>query len=158
MSAANKQYRVVNIEILTSPCRKCSEAICNRSSCEKLIAFQSRCDQELPSYGVCNCEGDELPSPVKSNFTNDILEGEAPAPTVDSTEEYEATFDKSEPTPKKERKRKPVVLETKPQPETKPEPAAAEPLIPVDMTLEQIFPPARMAQLAPQKFTQLSLF
>ena len=158
--AANKSYRVVNIEILTSPCRKCSEAICNRTTCAKLIAFQARCDQELPSYGVCDFD-DEFSSPVKSSFSSGCTEDETPDLAADAAETENEVAGKPERKPKAEpkAKRKPVQnFEPKPEPKPEPEPVAAEPLIPVDMTIEQIFPPARMAQLANTQFTQLSLF
>ncbi|WP_224962756.1 hypothetical protein [Geomonas subterranea] len=156
--AANKNYRVVNYEILTSPCRKCSEAICDRDKCAMLIAFRARCDQELPSYGVCDFS-DELPSPVKFNFPKEA-EYEEEAPAAQAEEESESPV-VEKPQRKKAQKQKPepkAKPTPAPKPEPKAEPVAAEPLIPADMTLEQIFPPARMAQLAPQKLTQLSLF
>lgn len=152
--SANKSYRVVNIEILTSPCRKCSEAICNRTTCGQLIAFQARCDQELPSYGVCDFD-DEFSSPVKSSFTSNHLEDEAPAPDADAAETEAPVAEKRAPNRKAKQKVKPEPVQ---QAKAEPEPAAAEPLIPVDMTLDQIFPPARMAQLTKTQFTQLSLF
>lgn len=48
-------YRVVNIPILTSPCRKCSEGgyICiGATNCQKLKDFGKACDQEFTGYGV----------------------------------------------------------------------------------------------------------
>lgn len=156
---ANKSYRVVKMEILTSPCRGCTD-VCNRETCERLTAFQARCDQELPSYGVCDFS-DEISSPVKFNFAKES-EHEDVAPTAQADEESESPV-VEKPQRQKKQKTEPKAKPTpipKParKPEPKEEPVAAEPLIPADMKLDQIFPPARMAKLGLGKLTQLSLF
>lgn len=148
----SKNYRVVNIEILTSPCRKCSEAICNRTACEKLAAFQLRCDQELPSYGVCNFEEDELSTSEKVNI-NQLLEYEEDGPV-----EEEAEFVESSVIEKTEPKQKPVPkAKSKPvrELEQKTTPAPVKPVI-SDIPREQVIPVAALQ--APQKLVQLSLF
>lgn len=123
------KYRVVEIPILQSPCRKCAENICSRSNCSKLVEFNRLCDQEVIGYGVCDF-GEELPAPVKFNYSNEpVYDAEDTAPTAKAADPVQP----------------PSI-----------EPAAANTLIPEDMTLEQVFPPERMAQFGTS--TQLSLF
>lgn len=131
------KYRVVEVPILQSPCRKCTENICSRSNCSKLVEFNKRCDEEVTGYGVCDFS-DELPAPVKFNYSKEMAyEEEDLAPAAKA----------AEPAPT------PVV---EPEPTLTVEPAPATTLFPADMTLEQFFPPARMAQFG--KPIQLSLF
>lgn len=121
------KYRVVEIPILQSPCRKCTENICDRANCSILVAFNKRCDHEAITYGVCD-PTEDVPSPL--NFDKNEAETENIVP--------------------------PTAQAVSPAPESTVKPAPARTAFPEDMTLEQFFPPARMAQLA--KPVQLSLF
>jgi len=55
-------YRVVNIPILTSPCRKCSEggfACPVSNNCQKLKDFGKACDEQVTGYGVSTPDGSD---------------------------------------------------------------------------------------------------
>lgn len=55
---AKKLYRVVEIPVLTSPCRGCEQSgngYC-RLRCALLAAFQKKCDSEVTGYGISDVE------------------------------------------------------------------------------------------------------
>lgn len=51
------RYTVVNIPILTSPCRNCADEGCIQSRCQKLKNFNAECDRECTGYGVATPDG-----------------------------------------------------------------------------------------------------
>lgn len=151
---SNTKYRVVPMTTLVSPCRGCREGLCEyRDICPPLAAFSGECDQEFSGYGVCDVN----------------IYGEQSAPSVmkriekDADEEIRVSEEKTtaaapihppvaEPAPPKFMILAGKAIHTAPT--AAPEPETT--LIPADMTLDQIFPKKRMAQLAMS--SQMSLF
>lgn len=153
---SNTKYRVVPMTTLVSPCRGCREGICEyRDICPALAAFSGECDQEFSGYGVCdvNIYGEQSAPSVMKKIEKDADEEirVSEETTTAATEPiYPLAAEKTAPP-------RFMILAGKAihsAPTVALEPEAS--LIPADMTLDQIFPPERMAQLA--KPVQMSLF